>query len=196
MNDPGWRPAPRRTPNAAQTWRAGRESDPEARFCRPRSSPEIRLEGNDGSRETQRDGAAEENRTPVASLARSHTTTVLPPQIRRTNWLWQAPKGPAAAVRRGMGSGLLTDNPRLPAHPVERRGVAPRYLPCKGRVLLLNDRPEHESAEKKPDKERSWEMDLESLRGRGRVPSPVTSGRITQPLRPDGAPDEDRTRLA
>lgn len=140
-------------------------------------------------------GAAEENRTPVASLARSHTTTVLPPQIRRTNWLWQAPTGPAAAVRRGMGSGLLTDNPRLPAHPVERRGVAPRYLPCKGRVLLLNDRPEHESAEKKPDKERSWEMDLESLRGRGRVPSPVTSGRITQLLRPDGAPDEDRTRL-
>ncbi len=141
----GWRPATRRTPNAAQTWRAGRESDPEARFCRPRSSPEIRLEVNDGrreTRETQRDGAAEENRTPVASLARSHTTTVLPPQIRRTNWLWQAPKGPAAAVRRGMGSGLLTDNPRLPAHPVERRGVAPRYLPCKGRVLLLNDRPE------------------------------------------------------
>lgn len=75
-------------------------------------------------------GAVKENRTPVTSLARSHTTTVLPPQ-----------RSSEQGVVVGWGSDFDSDNPRPPAHSAERRGVAPRYLLCKSRVLLLDDRP-------------------------------------------------------
>lgn len=36
----------------------------------------------------RRSGAVKENRTPVASLARSHTTIVLPPQISEQGLPW------------------------------------------------------------------------------------------------------------
>lgn len=72
--------------------RAGRGSNSAPRTCKPRSSPEIRLvTGASGP------GAVEENRTPVASSARLHSTFELPPQKTHV-------------LDRGRGPGAMEEN--------------------------------------------------------------------------------------
>ena len=56
---------------ATEAWRAGRELNPHARFCRASTSPENRLNKN---------GAVTGNRTRISRLASSNSTVELPPQ--------------------------------------------------------------------------------------------------------------------
>lgn len=56
---------------ATEAWRAGRELNPHARFCRASTSPENRLKKN---------GAVTGNRTRISRLASSNSTVELPPQ--------------------------------------------------------------------------------------------------------------------
>jgi hypothetical protein len=116
---------------AASRWehveRAGRESDPGPRFCRPRSSPEIRLKVRSplGQKGAARCGEGESNPCRERGmLAHYHYATTA---------------GSMNKGRRGRAV-FKAGNPRAPAHRVERRGLAPRSLPCKGRVLLI-ERP-------------------------------------------------------
>ena len=53
------------------------------------------------------------------------------------------------SLSRQIYSLLITHE--LAAHPVERRGFAPRSLPREGRVLLLDDRPENGTGYEKRD---------------------------------------------
>lgn len=96
-------------------------------------------------------------------------------------------KSQANKIGRGMcsRSEYQSDNPRSTARPVERRGVAPRFLPCDGRVLLLDDRPDRQ-----PGKS---EAGLEPHpRIAPRAVDVYEWGSITQLLRPVGAPGENR----
>lgn len=166
-----------------------------------------------------------ENRTPVPSLARSDSTTELPPHDSteraagiepastvwktvalplddaRLNWFQSISHSPSSCSRE-----LHSPSPAYQAGApltgpeqqlVERRGVEPRSLPCESSVLPVE-------LSSHSDRQRvSWDFPQAG------VSPPVARGfeprysddesmclPLTQHLRPAGAPEEDRTPLA